>query len=87
VMEYVPEGDLKEWIKREGILSAPTAAGVALQVAEALQAAHKRGIFHRDVKPTNILIDGSGHVKVADFGIAWAGSRPRSPTPATTSVV
>ena len=72
VMEYVPEGDLRDRMRGEGRLSPQTAAGVGLQVAEALQAAHKRGIIHRDVKPRNILIDGSGHVKVADFGIARA---------------
>ena len=72
VMEYVPEGDLKDRIKHEGRLSPGTAAEVALQVAEALQAAHERGIIHRDVKPRNILIAGSGHLKVADFGIARA---------------
>ncbi|MBA3635039.1 MAG: Stk1 family PASTA domain-containing Ser/Thr kinase [Rubrobacteraceae bacterium] len=72
VMEYVPEGDLGDRIKHEGKLSPGTAAEVALQVAEALQAAHKRGIIHRDVKPRNILLAGSGHIKVADFGIARA---------------
>ncbi|CAN5775876.1 Stk1 family PASTA domain-containing Ser/Thr kinase [soil metagenome] len=72
VMEYVPEGDLGDRIKNEGILSPGMAAEVALQVAEALQAAHKRGIIHRDVKPRNILIAGSAHIKVADFGIARA---------------
>jgi tRNA A-37 threonylcarbamoyl transferase component Bud32 len=72
VMEYVPEGDLKDWIKSEGRLSPGTVEEVALQVAEALQAAHKRGIIHRDVKPRNILIADSGHIKVADFGIARA---------------
>jgi len=72
VMEYVPEGDLRDRVRGKGRLSPQTAAGVGLQVAEALQAAHKRGIIHRDVKPRNILIDGSGHVKVADFGIARA---------------
>jgi tRNA A-37 threonylcarbamoyl transferase component Bud32 len=72
VMEYVPEGDLKDRIKDEGRLSPRRAAGMALQVAEALQAAHERGIIHRDVKPRNILITDSGHIKVADFGIARA---------------
>ena len=72
VMEYVPEGDLGDRIKHEGRLSPGTAAEVALQVAEALQAAHKRGIIHRDVKPRNILFARSGHIKVADFGIARA---------------
>jgi eukaryotic-like serine/threonine-protein kinase len=56
----------------EGRLSPRMATQVALQVAEALQAAHKRGIIHRDVKPRNILIADSGHIKVADFGIARA---------------
>jgi serine/threonine-protein kinase len=72
VMEYVPAGDLKDRMKSEGRLSPDAAADVALQVAEALQAAHERGIIHRDVKPRNILIAGSGHIKVADFGIARA---------------
>ena len=72
VMEYVPAGDLEDRMKGEGRLSPNAAADVALQVAEALQAAHERGIIHRDVKPRNILIAGSGHIKVADFGIARA---------------
>jgi serine/threonine-protein kinase len=72
VMEYVPDGDLQDRMKVVGRLSPRTAAGMALQVAEALQAAHKRGIVHRDVKPRNILIANSEHVKVADFGIARA---------------
>jgi serine/threonine-protein kinase len=72
VMEYVPAGDLKDRMKNEGRLSPDAAADVALQVAEALQAAHERGIIHRDVKPRNVLIAGSGHIKVADFGIARA---------------
>jgi len=45
---------------------------MALQVAEALKAAHERGVVHRDIKPRNILIMRSGHAKVADFGIARA---------------
>ena len=71
-MEYLSGGTLKERIRSRGALSPQTAVEVALQTAEALQAAHEKGIIHRDVKPDNILIAGSGHVKVADFGIARA---------------
>ena len=71
-MEYVPGGDLGNLIKREGPLSSRRAAEIGLQVAEALRTAHERGTIHRDVKPRNVLITRSGHVKVADFGIARA---------------
>src|ERR671913_1334536 len=72
VMEYLPGGTLKHRITSEGALTARTAAAVALQIAKALRAAHEHGIIHRDIKPHNILITDSGHVKVADFGIARA---------------
>src|SRR5918995_1909258 len=72
VMEYLPGGTLERRIMSEGALPARTAAAVALQIAEALQAAHEHGIIHRDIKPHNILITDSGHIKVADFGIARA---------------
>jgi serine/threonine protein kinase/class 3 adenylate cyclase len=71
-MEYMPEGTLKERILKQGAFPASTAVAVALQVARALQAAHARGIIHRDIKPQNILLGKSGEVKVADFGIARA---------------
>ena len=71
-MEYVPGGDLGDLIEKEGPLSPRRAVEIGLQVAEALRAAHERGTVHRDVKPRNILITRSRHVKVADFGIARA---------------
>jgi hypothetical protein len=72
VMEYLPGGTLKRRIASKGALPARTAAAVALQIAEALRAAHEHGVIHRDIKPHNILITDSGHVQVADFGIARA---------------
>ena len=73
-MEYLPGGTLKDRILKRGALPARTAAAVALQMAEALRAAHERDVVHRDIKPHNILITGTGDVKVTDFGIARAAS-------------
>jgi eukaryotic-like serine/threonine-protein kinase len=71
-MEYLPGGTLRERITTTGALRPQAAAEVALQVAKALQTAHVRGVVHRDIKPRNILLADSDHVKVADFGIARA---------------
>ncbi len=71
-MEYLPGGTLKDRIMVTGALPPQEATEVALQVAEALKAAHMRGVVHRDIKPRNILVSDSAHVKVADFGIARA---------------
>jgi serine/threonine-protein kinase len=73
-MEYVPGGTLKEMISREGPLEAASAAALGAQVAEALGAAHDRGMVHRDIKPQNVLLTATGGAKVADFGIARAVS-------------
>ena len=71
-MEYVPGGTLKDGIRRYGAIPPRAAAETALQIADALDAAHARGMIHRDIKPQNILITASGDVKVTDFGIARA---------------
>jgi hypothetical protein len=72
VMEYFPGGSLEERIAGR----PPGPVGEALEWVEeaalALDAAHAAGIVHRDVKPANLLLDDSGHVHVADFGIASA---------------
>ncbi len=73
-MEYLPGGALKDRILKRGALPPQTAAAVALQIAEALQAAHRAGVVHRDIKPHNVLVTASGDVKVGDFGIARAAS-------------
>jgi eukaryotic-like serine/threonine-protein kinase len=73
-MEYVPGGTLKERVVGEGPLGTREAAALGAQVAEALGAAHERGMVHRDIKPQNVLLTDRGDAKVADFGIARAGS-------------
>ncbi len=74
VMEYVPGASLKDVLRRRGPLPEREALDVAAQIAAALEAAHQRGVIHRDVKPHNILLDDRGWVKVADFGLARATS-------------
>ncbi|HEY8373580.1 MAG TPA: protein kinase [Pseudonocardiaceae bacterium] len=69
VMELVLSRDLASLVREHGPLTTTQAAVVADAVAAALQAAHRAGITHRDVKPGNVLI-GEGHIKLSDFGIA-----------------
>ena len=73
VMELAGGGDLRRWIKREGSLPAAEIKRVGVELAGALAAAHDAGIVHRDVKPSNVLFDPSGAVRLADFGIASVG--------------
>ena len=69
VMELVPRGSLAELLRKRR-LRPDEALRLALRVAEALEAAHARGLVHRDVKPSNILLDAQGRPKLADFGLA-----------------
>ncbi|MCJ7487284.1 MAG: serine/threonine-protein kinase, partial [Candidatus Aminicenantes bacterium] len=69
VMEYISGATLKDKIA-ETPLSLGAALKVALEVAEALEAAHEKGIVHRDLKPSNLMCTPQGHVKVMDFGLA-----------------
>ncbi len=70
VMEYVKGDNLKNLIRKDGVLTPERAVEIARQVSEALQHAHENNIVHRDVKPQNILITREGRVKLTDFGIA-----------------
>ena len=72
VMEYVPGGDFKDLMDRNGPLPETMLSRVGADVASGLAHAHGRGIIHRDVKPHNILLDERGSPKLADFGIARA---------------
>ena len=70
VMPYLPDGSLSTLIEKAGPLALPQAITYLEQVAAALDYAHARGIVHRDVKPSNMLLHPDGRILLADFGIA-----------------
>ena len=70
VMELINGKTLKEVISEFGKVKYETALNIAIQVAKALDCAHKNNIIHRDIKPQNIMVTEDGVVKVTDFGIA-----------------
>lgn len=76
VMEYVAGRTLGELVREQGRLSPDEAAPLLWQAADALVAAHRAGIAHRDVKPSNILVDDRRQVKLTDFGIAHISTDP-----------
>ncbi len=83
VMEYV-EGETLAAVLKRGPLAAETATRYALQIADALVAAHSKGIIHRDLKPANIMVTATG-VKVLDFGLAKR-IEPLTTSASTTAV-
>lgn len=74
VMELVEGVTLASLIKESGRLDPEKAASIASDVAASLAFAHKHGVIHRDVKPSNVLLTEDGQVKVTDFGIARAAT-------------
>lgn len=74
VMELMEGPTLADVIARDGQMAPDTAVRTAIGIADALQAAHDRGLVHHDVKPRNVLFDSDGNLKVGDFGIARAAS-------------
>ncbi|WP_022916146.1 Stk1 family PASTA domain-containing Ser/Thr kinase [Ruania albidiflava] len=73
-MEFVDGTNLRALLRRRGVLPVGEALQTVERVLDALAAAHRAGLVHRDVKPENILITTDGEVKVADFGLARAVS-------------
>ncbi len=69
VMEYVEGQSLRELLK-SGAADAPRLRAIAVSAAEALFAAHIRGLVHRDIKPDNIMVTAEGRAKILDFGLA-----------------
>ncbi|KAK9267995.1 hypothetical protein L1049_010433 [Liquidambar formosana] len=73
VTEYLPKGDLRAFLDKKGALKPMTAVRFALDIARGMNYLHENkpeAIIHRDLEPSNILRDDSGHLKVADFGVS-----------------
>jgi len=76
VMEYIEGKSLKQILDEKGRLPITEALNITCDIISALEPAHQQGIFHRDIKPGNIMFKESGQVKIIDFGIAKAKTDP-----------
>ncbi len=74
VEEPVDGTDLARHVRMHGRVSQSEAVEIAIQICDALERAHERGVVHRDLRPTNLLRDASGRVKIVDFGLARGSS-------------
>jgi eukaryotic-like serine/threonine-protein kinase len=79
VTEYVEGKDLKQLVEASGPISPPQAMAIVCQAAEGLQHAHAQGVIHGDLKPSNLIIDSSGTVKILDLGLARLTQASPSP--------
>lgn len=76
VMELIEGKSLAEAVRQDGLLTPRRAAEVGLAILDVLRSAHREGILHRDVKPSNVLISEDGRVVLTDFGIAQVEGDP-----------
>jgi len=71
-MEFFDGISLKDYIKKTGALSLMQALNIALQICDGLEAAHRKGVIHRDLKSQNVIIGSTNQIKIIDFGLAHA---------------
>ncbi|KAJ3788138.1 AGC/NDR protein kinase [Lentinula aff. detonsa] len=76
-MEYVPGGDFRTLLNNSGVLKEEHARFYISEMFAAVNELHKLGYIHRDLKPENFLVDGTGHVKLTDFGLATGALNPK----------
>src|SRR5688500_4552369 len=79
-MEFVEGRTLKDIVREKGPALPDAAVDITLQILRAARFAHNRGVVHCDIKPHNVLFDTDGRVRVADFGIARAGTSDMTET-------
>jgi serine/threonine-protein kinase RIM15 len=72
-MEYLPNGDFFQLLENEGRLYESECKYYIAEIATGMNDLHKKGIVHRDIKPQNILISKTGHIKISDFGLSEPG--------------
>jgi eukaryotic-like serine/threonine-protein kinase len=82
VMQHVDGRTIRQALQ-EGKLDLEKSLSIAMEVADALATAHARGIIHRDIKPDNVMLDGGGHARILDFGLARALEAGGAPSPLT----
>lgn len=80
VMELVEGGCLVDWLELNGPMPPRMAVEAVMEVCDGLQAAHDKGIIHRDIKPHNVMVTLDGICRVTDFGIARVGDSEHSQT-------
>jgi serine/threonine-protein kinase len=87
VMELLPGPTLEAYVAERGPLSEQKVVALAAEVASGLAAAHRAGVVHRDIKPTNLMFDDRGTLKIVDFGIARLAQTTAARLTATNNVI